>query len=35
VLARDQIEIRLAENGGDWSQDGCAFHVTKLESAKD
>jgi catechol 2,3-dioxygenase-like lactoylglutathione lyase family enzyme len=32
VLARDQIEIRLAENGGDSSQDGCAFHVTELES---
>jgi catechol 2,3-dioxygenase-like lactoylglutathione lyase family enzyme len=32
VLARDQIEIGLAENGGDSSQDGCAFHVTELES---
>ena len=32
VLGRDQIEIRLAENGGDSSQDGCAFHVTGLES---
>jgi catechol 2,3-dioxygenase-like lactoylglutathione lyase family enzyme len=30
VLARDQVEIRLAENGGDPSQDGCAFHVTGL-----
>lgn len=32
VLARDQIQIRLAENGGDPSQDGCAFHVTDAES---
>jgi lactoylglutathione lyase len=32
VLARDQIEMRLAENGGDPAQDGCAFHVTDLET---
>ncbi len=32
VLGRDQVEIRLAENGGDSSQDGCAFHVTAVES---
>ena len=32
VLARDQVEIGLAENGGDPSQDGCAFHVHDLES---
>jgi catechol-2,3-dioxygenase len=32
VLGRDQIQIRLAENGGDPSQDGCAFHVNDLES---
>jgi catechol 2,3-dioxygenase-like lactoylglutathione lyase family enzyme len=32
VLARDSIQIGLAENGGDPSQDGCAFHVTGLES---
>ena len=31
VLARDDVQIRLAENGGDSSQDGCAFHVTGLE----
>ncbi len=30
VLGRDQVEIRLAENGGDPSQDGCAFHVQGL-----
>jgi lactoylglutathione lyase len=32
VLARDQVQIRLAENGGDSSQDGCAFHVNDLSS---
>jgi len=30
VLGRDEIKIRLAENGGDPSQDGCAFHVKDL-----
>jgi catechol 2,3-dioxygenase-like lactoylglutathione lyase family enzyme len=30
VLARDQVEIRLVENGGDPTQDGCAFHVKGL-----
>ena len=32
VLARDEVQIGLAENGGDSSQDGCAFHVKALES---
>ena len=32
VLARDQIQIGLAENGGDSTQEGCAFHVNDLES---
>src|SRR5262245_56213890 len=32
VLARDQVQMRLAENGGDPAQDGCAFHVTELRS---
>jgi lactoylglutathione lyase len=32
VLARDRVQIGLAENGGDSSQDGCAFHVLDLES---
>jgi len=32
VLARDQVQIGLAENGGDSTQDGCAFHVKSLES---
>ena len=35
VLGRDQVEIRLAENGGDPTQDGCAFHVTGLRSLFD
>ena len=30
VLGRDEIKIRLAENGGDPTQDGCAFHVKDL-----
>ena len=32
VLARDQVRIGLAENGGDPTQDGCAFHVKGLEA---
>src|SRR5262245_23930956 len=32
ILERDQVQIGLAENGGDPSQDGCAFHVKELES---
>jgi hypothetical protein len=32
VLARDQVEIGLAENGGDPTQAGCAFHVKGLAS---
>jgi lactoylglutathione lyase len=35
VLGRDQVEIRLAENGGDPTQDGCAFHVNALGSLFD
>jgi catechol 2,3-dioxygenase-like lactoylglutathione lyase family enzyme len=31
VLARDHVQIGLAENGGDPTQDGCAFHVKGLE----
>ena len=30
VLTRDAVQIGLAENGGDPTQDGCAFHVTGL-----
>jgi lactoylglutathione lyase len=32
VLGRDSVQIGLAENGGDPTQDGCAFHVTNLEA---
>ena len=32
TLARDAIQMRLVENGGDPTQDGCAFHVTGLEA---
>ena len=32
VLARDEVQIGFSENGGDPSQDGCAFHVKDLES---
>jgi len=33
ILARDGIQIGLAENGGDPTQDGCAFAVTNAELA--
>lgn len=32
LLARDRVQMRLAENGADPSQDGCAFHVTDVPS---
>src|SRR5262245_50173599 len=32
VLARDNIQIGISENGGDPTQDGVAFHVTSLET---
>lgn len=32
VLGRDHVQIGLSGNGGDSSQDGCAFHVTGLEA---
>ena len=32
VLARDRVQIGLVENGGDSSQDGCAFHVNDLNA---
>jgi lactoylglutathione lyase len=32
VLIRDGIQIGLEENGGDPSQDGCAFHVEDIQS---
>jgi catechol 2,3-dioxygenase-like lactoylglutathione lyase family enzyme len=33
VLERDGIKIGLAENGGDPTQDGCAFEVADIEAA--
>ena len=33
VLARDDIKIGLAENGGDPAQDGCFFEVDNAETA--
>jgi lactoylglutathione lyase len=32
ILGRDRIQIGLAENGGDPTQDGCAFEVDNVES---
>ena len=31
ILERDGIRMRMAENGGDSSQDGCAFEVSDVE----
>ncbi len=33
VLGRDGIQIGLAENGGDPTQDGCFFAVDNVEAA--
>lgn len=33
VLSKDSIQIGLAENGGDPSQDGCFFEVDNVEAA--
>src|SRR5215468_4542635 len=33
VLARDDIQIALAENGGDPTQEGCYFEVNNIEAA--
>jgi len=33
ILGRDGIQIGLAENGGDPSQDGCFFEVDNVEAA--
>jgi catechol 2,3-dioxygenase-like lactoylglutathione lyase family enzyme len=32
VLGRDQVQMGLAENGGDPTQDGCAFHVRDVDA---
>jgi catechol 2,3-dioxygenase-like lactoylglutathione lyase family enzyme len=33
ILARDEIQIGLAENGGDPAQEGCFFEVDNAEAA--
>jgi hypothetical protein len=33
ILARDAIQIGLAENGGDPTQEGCFFEVDHIEAA--
>ena len=33
VLARDDIQIALAENGGDPTQEGCYLEVDNIEAA--
>lgn len=33
ALGRDDIQIGLAENGGDSSQEGCFFEVDNVETA--
>jgi len=33
ILARDQIQIGLAENGGDPTQEGCYFEVDNVDAA--
>jgi catechol 2,3-dioxygenase-like lactoylglutathione lyase family enzyme len=35
VLARDEIQIGLAENGGDPTQEGCFFEVDNAAAAFD
>lgn len=32
VLERDDVQMALVENGGDPTQDGCAFHVRQLDA---
>lgn len=33
ILQRDEIQIGLAENGGDPTQEGCFFEVDNVEAA--
>ena len=33
ILARDNVQIGLAENGGDPGQEGCFFEVDSIEAA--
>ena len=32
ALARDQVRMQLVENGGDPTQDGCAFWVSDIDT---
>lgn len=32
VLERDGVQMQLVENGGDPTQDGCAFHVRNVDA---
>jgi lactoylglutathione lyase len=32
LLARDQVRMQLVENGGDPTQDGCAFRVKDVQA---
>ena len=32
ILARPDVKFRIVENGGDPTQDGCAFEVDNVES---
>lgn len=32
LLARPNVQMQINENGGDASQDGCAFEVTDVEA---
>ena len=34
ILARDDVEIGLSENGGDPTQEGCFFEVDDVEAAR-
>src|SRR5688500_1908040 len=35
VLERDGVRMKIAENGGDPAQDGCAFEVENVETMHD
>ncbi len=35
LLSRPNVQMQIAENGGDPSQDGCAFEVTDVEALLD
>ena len=35
LLARPDVQMQINENGGDPTQDGCAFEVTDVEAVMD